>query len=266
MQPSEVRKAHLALLDVLISECQRNKLTFFLYYGSLIGAIRHQGIIPWDDDIDVAMPRKFYELLKNIEWQDRGCELIAPDTHPDSPYPFLKLADLTTRCIEDIDGAMANLGVNIDIFPIDYQHRCRIKNFCINIIISFLHFIRQIKIVRLNRNRSKIKNIFLKFAKIITFALSANKISNLIDAISFQDFGQDFAASKLGPYGRKEVIKSDNIEKTEIVEFEGRSVPIPLGYDEILRSIYGHYMVPPSVEKRVSHHAYKAFRLFSEFQ
>lgn len=121
---NELQQKERDLLKIFIDFCDKNKLTYFLVGGTLLGAIRHKGFIPWDDDIDVAMPRedydKFIVLASKHFTKDKDVFFQNYRTDKYYPYVFSKLRDSNTTFIEKIYKHVdMNHGVYIDIFPID---------------------------------------------------------------------------------------------------------------------------------------------------
>ena len=147
----EVREAQLLILDIFTKECQNLGLTFFLYYGTLIGAIRHKKFIPWDDDIDIAMPRKYFNCLADIDWSKYDCDLITSICRPSSPYIPAKLSLKSTIIFDYIDNFDENIGINIDIFPIDYLPSSKLEN---SILTMSLYFFKTILFLS-KKNKSK---------------------------------------------------------------------------------------------------------------
>ena len=113
---SEIKKIELDILRAFRSFCEKNSLRYFLAYGTLLGAVRHGGFIPWDDDIDVAMPRTDYERFLK-EFRDERYE-VYDLSKKGYFYPFAKLCDTTTVLIEEMS-VKNSIGVYIDIFPMD---------------------------------------------------------------------------------------------------------------------------------------------------
>lgn len=116
----ELQQRIIGNLIALDSVCNAHGLHYYLWAGTMLGAVRHKGFIPWDDDIDVAMPRADYELLlaNCEEWMPAPYKVIAPETDADYPYPFAKVEDVTTTVMERPDFKYLE-GVYIDIFPLD---------------------------------------------------------------------------------------------------------------------------------------------------
>ena len=116
----ELQKIELEILKYIDKVCKENNLTYFLAYGTLIGAIRHKGFIPWDDDVDIQMPRDDYNKLCDILKEENGrYKLLDHKEGLGYIYPFAKVIDSNTRLIETGLTETVNMGVYIDIFPID---------------------------------------------------------------------------------------------------------------------------------------------------
>ena len=260
----ELRDTQLRILDAFIAECNSKDLTFFLYYGSLIGSVRHNGIIPWDDDIDLAMPRSDFERLKEIDWGGHDCKLILPSENVDTPYLMGKISDRRTVLVDNIDSAMSDIGVNIDIFPLDYVDIPGIRARAVVFLIGVLKISQIFKTVKLSRKRIVTRNAALAIGKLFLIFISANTIVRLANLLACRAGEKNFVGSLLGPYGRRELMDPDFFSKIVDVEFEGRTLPAPSGYSHILTRLYGNYMKLPPKETQVSHHCFKAFHKKSD--
>ena len=107
-------------LEAIDAVCREHGLRYYLWAGTMLGAVRHKGFIPWDDDMDICMPRPDYEQIISHwrEWLPQPYEVIAPETDPTYPYPFAKIEDASTTVLERPDFKFLE-GVYIDVFPID---------------------------------------------------------------------------------------------------------------------------------------------------
>ncbi len=116
----ELRQIQMGILDEVHQFCEANGLRYFLSSGTLIGAVRHKGYIPWDDDIDIYMPRQDYEQFLQTYSDTKGTyRAINPATEPHYYYTFAKVVDQRTRMVEkETEGY--EIGVYMDIFPVDY--------------------------------------------------------------------------------------------------------------------------------------------------
>ncbi len=139
MATYDIRPLQLRILEIAKSidcVCKQHNLRYFMWAGTMLGAVRHGGFIPWDDDFDIAMPRKDYDLLlKNCkEWLPEYFEVVSYETDPDSyPLPFAKIQDARTTLIERMHLRYVG-GIYIDVFPLDGQPNSRLR--------QRLHFIK----------------------------------------------------------------------------------------------------------------------------
>ena len=115
----EIKEIEFELLKKFDSFCKENNVRYFLSNGTLLGAVKYKGFIPWDDDIDVLVPREDYDSLIELFHDDGRYKLFAFERNAEYRYPFAKFCDMRTRKAEgNIDNGVA-LGVDIDIFPLD---------------------------------------------------------------------------------------------------------------------------------------------------
>lgn len=260
----EIKQIQLDILKKVDAFCTQNNITYFLAYGTLLGAIRHKGYIPWDDDIDIIMPRNDYDkFLKCFNKQTSNIKVISPDFNKNYPCLFAKIHNEDTTLKEQVSFKY-NIGINIDLSAIDYLPNNKKEAFRIYKRIGIWEKILQAKIIRVNRKRSLSKNTLLIILKLM---LSPFSYSSLIQhtnrLINNQPKHETPYVSDLQfafmstPQKR---ILNVNIFKSKIkVLFEGCLFNAPIGYDEWLRSIYGDYMQLPPLEKQVTHHAFKAY-------
>lgn len=256
----EVREAQLFILDIFTKECHNLGLSFFLYYGTLIGAIRGNKFIPWDDDIDLAMPRRCFNRLSDIDWLKYDCDLITSSICSSSPYLPAKLSLKSTMIFDYIDSSGKNIGVNIDIFPIDYLPSLKLESFFLQTLLYVFKALHTLKVTKISGKRVFWKNAILRIFKITMCCLSANKLSLIINNLVEKKCLGDRAGSLLGPYGIREIFNADYLDDCVQVEFEGRFLPAPASFHDILTRIYGDYMKLPPIEKRQSHHSFLAFQ------
>lgn len=246
--------------------CKENNLRYFACGGTAIGAVRHKGIIPWDDDIDVSMPRPDYERLIEIcSSGDMGnYELVTPENTENYPLPFLKLCRKDTTLIEESDTPCI-IGVFMDIFPLDgtspdkteaaalkrRYDRIRNKLEAISTRNTFIEYISLLKdshewgrfVVKTMGFffRNRMRRMFMKMLNDISEKYPFESAENLI--------------VYAGSYGEREVMSRSFCEGTDIeMPFENVKVMMPSGYEEYLTRIYGDYMQLPPKEKQVSHH------------
>ena len=262
----ELKKIQIDILDVFSGYCERNGLTYYLTYGTLIGAVRHKGYIPWDDDVDVMMPRKDYDLfIKSFNDGIEAADIRAVSHEIDPKYylPFAKVINTETVMKEDVDSDY-QIGVYIDIFPLDNladdyetaKKRMR-KAFRYNELII-------LKNLTFNRTRSWVKNAALAAGKVFSAFWNMDKLIEKLN--NFGPVRADggftrYVGMITGIYSDDEngIFESKLFDETTTIEFEGKNYSTNKGYDAFLRRYYGDYMKLPPVEEQVSHHAFKAW-------
>ena len=257
MSLDEMKKVQLDMLDVFSEFCRINGLRYLLTGGTLLGAARHNGYIPWDDDIDVAMPRNDYERFLS-EFKMEGFRTETPYINKNYYYPFAKLVNNHTRIYEHSD-MDTSLGVYIDIFPIDYIPQTRIKKYYR--IRKYYEFIMTCKMAERDKKRNRAKQIIIYLFSHIYKNTSLNKIAQRIDAMSktYNYNKSDMAGNLMWGYGAREIVRKDFFDQYTDIMFEKNYYKAPLSFHEYLTAIYGNYMELPPVEKRVLKHDVKAF-------
>lgn len=259
----EMKQVQLSIMDKFHNWCEMHNFNYTLGCGTLIGAIRHQGYIPWDDDIDVCLIRSEYDrLLKEFnETAPENLRLRSVET--DSTYytPFAKIEDTSTYLIEEWANKY-DIGVNIDVFPIDAipdnKFSCKLLFFKKRIWLSLLSMKNaSVK----NRKKSFLKKLIIQLSNVLVapipiryIGLKLSKLANKKDTTSklIMDVSSIFMSPQKA-YPRS--VFDDRIK----VKFEGREYNAISGYDLYLRKTYGDYMQLPPVEKRVAHHPFTPY-------
>lgn len=250
----ELQIKELEILKEFIEICNKLKLKYFLDAGTLLGCIRHGGFIPWDDDIDVSMPREDYEIFleKGQEMLPKKYFIQTNTTDKEYTMNFAKVRDSETTFIESTaKNLKINHGVFIDIFPYDkYDSRKKVRNY-INRLLYNLYEMKTLKFYNLN---SKAKNIV---AKIIGGRISVCKLVTKKDKIALKYNNDDSINSlKCYCYGTafNIIVDKEIFSNGEIKKFEDIEVIVPKEYDKYLKIIYGNYMELPPEEEREPHH------------
>lgn len=244
----------LGLLDKFILICKEHNLSYTLLGGSVLGAVRHGGIIPWDDDIDIGMPRadyeKFISFANNFLEKDYKVATIYNDNN--YMYPFAKLYDNNTTIIESKDFFYIG-GVYIDIFPLDGIPQQN-GNTRFTIIRKLRYSITNPLFIKYSISYEE-KKSFYYFANKIIY-----KTSNLILKIC-NKMASKYPCTKdynivnyFGAWREKEISDYSWFFPLKEFSFDGRKVLGPNNYDAYLKKMYGDYMTPPPIEKRKSHH------------
>lgn len=259
----ELQQIELSILLDVRDICQELGITFFLGEGTMLGAVRHNGFIPWDDDIDLLMPRDDYERFLKI-----APKLLCPKYEIQhsttvnqywSPFIKVRLLNSGTKYRQHhIAHLTKNNGPYIDIFPIDYV--IRRKGFKISKTGFFVRFYRGMLSYKLGLRRpSHLKGKILKF---FSHSFSVNCIHRRLERSlePFNNSSGEFMATFLTYHPLKtQITDASNYKEALEWEFEKHKMPIPIGYDNILTTIYGDYMTPPPENQRIfKHHFYDA--------
>lgn len=263
----ELQRLELENLKVLIDICEKNHLRYFLIGGSLIGVLRHKGFIPWDDDIDVGLPRpdynKFVQIAKKYLPEYMDIKTMSSD--PNYKCYSTRLVNNKKKIYWDHGQYTAVIGVWMDVFPIDGLPENKIKRnlHVLNANIKkALYKFTQIDYVTTNKKRAFYENVLIKFAKIthIGKLLSGDKTMKALDK-TLQKY--DYETSKYvwnfsGCYGKREIVPIAQLSGSRNGEFEGLVVKIADEAEEYATSIYGDYMTLPPEEERHGHVIYFA--------
>ncbi len=260
---TEVQNAALKILVELDSICKSYELLYTLTYGTLIGAIRHKGFIPWDDDIDIIMPRKDYEKLKNyfkttyrgnLKWCDRT-------TVKNYPYYIARVADMRYRYYTNINNQKDfDIGIFVDIYPLD--NYCSTKAQALK-LGKKIWFKNRLFDIYLNPRKTSGK-LKIVIRNLISFYLHLiygrhwnlyvdNQIKSLIDKNTKDT---DKLVGVISQYEWKEIMKKNWFKNYIEVKFEDNTFFMCEGYHQLLTSIYGDYMKMPDENKRIPTHNY----------
>lgn len=262
---------HAVLFDMLKqvdSICHAERLRYFLSGGTLLGAIRHKGFIPWDDDIDLMMPRPDYEIfLKRAEKRLPKRYILAfPDRTKDYSQPWIRIFD--TRVAVDDSGMQRTLtrSLFVDIFPIDGLPSNRtLSNLCFKRVRAWDILLKcaRRKALYPDERLKWLKKPMMALTRVRTlpkYAVSLNKSARRCS------FERAHYAGVLATthYGSRERMPVEVFRGSVQVPFEGALFPAPIGYDTYLSRLYGDYMQLPPEEKRVSQHNLHAYLISEE--
>ena len=260
----ELKKLQVEMLVLIDEFCQHNNIRYSLSSGTLIGAVRHKGYIPWDDDIDIMMPREDYDrFVSTFNGAYGHLSLLAPEINSNYYAPYANVFDNRTLLLEgDNSHRGIEIGVKIDIFPIDTvpDDLDAYKN-----EMYTAHRINAIMYDKRNKcpfefTKERIK-LYIKKAiyAFIPYSFLQKKIRSLAvgtggTAASYVDFVvYNIYYKKLPRFSRS--VMDSYIR----VPFEGKEFSIVSNYDEVLKAMYGDYMQLPPLEKRVTHHNFSVY-------
>ncbi len=252
-----VREKQVYILDSVAEICEKHKLTYWLDGGTLLGAVRHKGFIPWDDDIDIGLMRNDYEKLITILTDELPNDLAIQSRQTDSKYkfPFVKIRD---RYSQVEDGFKYN-GIFIDIFPFDLMPQSALlkkiqRGLFILLEVMMIHTdINKLNISNQKGIKATLTKNGMKFLSTIgsifgnrSFDFMYKHIRRLSGMSPSEEVGDGLTAS----WAYYKSIR--NIEDYKVVregEFNGKLYNIPKNYDTYLKTLYGdNYMTPIQVD------------------
>lgn len=253
----EEKKIQIEILKDIDLFCKNNDLKYTLLGGSLLGAVRHKGYIPWDDDIDIGMVREDYEKFIH-SYLSSSFAIIRPGDI-DYFYPFTKVYAKDTILIEKDSKKTGKFGVYVDVFPIDYVPNDEKKRNKYFKKINRYKNIVAIKNTRLKKERLFLKNMFLCILKICFCSVKIEKLVLKMDKYAKSVKESDYMANSIWGYGYRETTNSTVFCKYILSDFENQKFSIVEKSDEWLTNVFGDYMKLPPIEKRISNHSFDAF-------
>ena len=256
---NELQQVEFDLFKRFVEICEKLELNYFMLEGSALGAARHKGFIPWDDDLDVGMYREDYEKFMNLAPAMLPEGLFLQSYKSDSEFPliFAKLRNSNTTYIEKrLKKYNINHGCYIDIFPLD--------GYSSNILTQKMielhkknHYIKRNCGEKMERTRKG-----YVYAWILCKLGYHNRTTKTMEQIEtylsgFPVKGSSIICNHGSPYGKKDYISAAVYGKGSDAVFEGMTVRVPENVDGYLTSLYGDWRTPPPPEKRIGRHGYE---------
>ena len=257
---AEIKEIQLNILKYIDNICKENQLKYYIAGGTLLGAVRHKGYIPWDDDIDILMPYSDYrKLIELIKKENNNYIMLNPYDNEDYFYMFSKVVDTRTKLTEKTVNKIKNYGVFVDIFPInklptskeeleEYMNELYLKNKEYAASMPKKNYYSDPKRVKRIAKRILKYPYHLKCKKIDWQTRKIDLLKLLEKYNNMEEY--NYSGYVLSYYGKKDIMRKEVYEDSTTLIFEGIKVKAPKLYDEYLTKLYGDYMkIPKEHEK-----------------
>lgn len=251
----------LNLLKVFIDICEKNHLRYYVIGGSLIGVLRHKGFIPWDDDIDIGMPREDFDKFVSIENYPEGYGYISHKNTPEWKFAFGQFIDKESEIEILLNEKPRKANVWLDIFPIDGIPGGALKSKQVKKILHLRYLIQIPNLktqVAKRANRPMKEKIVLKLLHWLPVGMFLDskklltKLENILHEYKFDEC--EYAGNLLGRYREREVVPQRYFGEPLKLPFEDMEVCVPAMYHELQTALYGNYMQIPPADKRETHY------------
>lgn len=255
----ETKSILIGILDYFDTICDKYNLEYSLYAGTMLGAARHKGFIPWDDDLDVVMPwedyQKFIEISKQIDNKHYSIRYLENDS-TDFFFPFIKIEDVRTVAV--YKKSFESGGAFLDVFPLVHvpdDISVRSKYFS---KLYKLHFLLAEGYTKLGKNL--LKGIYKPFLK------KLRKRNGLKILQTLEELDKKYSSSNLmseagwSDNKEKEILPKSSYSNLILIEFEGKKYKCFQDYEKILSKQYGDWKKFPPIKERVPHHGYELYK------
>ena len=261
----EFKQIAFGVLEYFKFICEKYDIYYILSFGTVLGAVRHDGFIPWDDDIDVCVFRKDYQRLIDAFKKENNERflMISTDVDPNYSLPHMKIVDTNTVLFQARRRNNFPLGIWIDVFSLDnVPDSKKVRQRYFKKLDRYQKIWSMLEFVPNNNSTDLRSKSHLLLCKMIGFmyhydsrkwAIKSEKLARKYESCNTQEVG----VLSFFPYDRnKSVFPRKMLSECSFHRFESGEFPIPKDYDKYLTKIYGDYMKLPPGEKRVTHHSY----------
>lgn len=252
----QMKQIQLHILDAFVKICDDHNFQYFVLGGTALGSVRHGGFIPWDDDIDVGLPREDFERFLLVAQAELPSNMFLQTFQTDENYShcFAKIRVSNTTFIQkSVSNIDMNHGVYMDVFPLDGYPEAAVRrlafhvqNRILNIAVAGCYLLDE-------RQEGLVKRLIKgAIQKRIPYKKAVRKLNELYQKYSYHH--SQVIGNFGGAWGAKEIMPKAVFGNGATGIFEGREIRLPEKTDEYLTRLYGDYMTPPPPEKRISHH------------
>lgn len=271
MEMAEIQKISLEIMKQVADICEAQNLRYFLFYGTLIGAIRHHGFIPWDDDLDIVMPRedhdKLISYIKLHQEEYPNLRVFNPTECAQYPYMITRISDDRYRIVMDNEEEYG-MGVFIDIYPFDGLGNTKEEAIRFGkrgdrwSSLCFLATRKRVDFRVTITKTSTFRQIMKPPVWCIAHIIGKNYIQKKLASMAYQkpyDSSEYVGCVVWLSGGARDMYKRKWLEESILVPFEQYQFRVPKHYDAVLRHVYGDYMKLPPESERVGHHFYYVY-------
>lgn len=253
----ECRQLQLDIFREIVEVCERHKLCYILDYGSLIGVVRHAGFIPWDDDIDISMPRPDYERLKEVfneEQPSNSVFELRTGLKENVAIPYIQVVNRETVTVKKGRRESYAQSVWVDVFPVDgtsevMEERKELYENYWKSVYAIRQVIGRYKPYR--NPKKQVRQFYFHFVKKYRLGKMLREAEAIMKTIDYESSNVVFCYPTV--YGADEKNHKKYYENRMKMTFEGISCMVPRDYDEKLQGIYGDYRKLPLEEERRGH-------------
>lgn len=251
-----LRKAQLKMVDILVEidkVCAKHDIKYWLAYGTLLGAVRHKGFIPWDDDCDIYMMREDHDRFVKIAAKELPANLFVqtPETDPKYSRGMTKVRMNGTKLVEfdESENEGYHQGVYVDIFICDYHHPLMIS------IMKNIEVINEWKYKRKQYPKGSFKRVAIQLAVVLPYIFYSTtmKILKAVSTFVRKDSSLKYIGVEVDGCDMKFFQKEELFPLKRDIAFEDKYFPVPNDSDSVLTKLYGDYMKLPKPEDRLWH-------------